>query len=127
MLKKNKLPDTLVKIPLIFFPSLQSSRARHRVQIFKSPGRVHDCTVSDIKCTPAGRGGGGEESGHLFFQRESPGGCWGNWLQTWSGEANNRFRNKKKTSVSFTHTRQRSCFQSNEREMAFIRTKMSPL
>lgn len=60
------LPDTFVKIPLIFFPSLLSSRACHCVQEFKSPGRIHDCPVSDIKCTPVGRGGGGDESRHLF-------------------------------------------------------------
>ncbi len=56
------------KIPLIFFPSLLSSRACHRVQVFKSPGRVHDCTVcfwyQMYSC--CGRGGGGEESRRPF-------------------------------------------------------------
>lgn len=38
------LPDTFVrrkKNPLIFSPSLLSSRVCHRVQKFKSPGRIH--------------------------------------------------------------------------------------
>ena len=89
------LPDTFVKIPLIFCPSSLSGRACHRVREFKSPGRIHDCTVSVIKRTPAGRGGGGEGSRHLFFQRETPGGCRRNGHQSRSAEAISVFRNNK--------------------------------
>lgn len=54
------LPDTSVNFPPIVFPSLKSRGACHRVREFKSPARVHNCTVS--VCSPAERGGGGEES-----------------------------------------------------------------
>ena len=66
-----------------------------------------------------------EENPGTFFQRESQGRFSWNWHQTWSGQANNRFRNTK-MSVSFTHMRQKYSLQSNRSELTFIHKKMSP-
>lgn len=117
----NKIPDTSDKIPLIFFPSLLSSRACHRVQEFKSPARVHNCTVPNIKCTP-GRGGGGEESRDFYFQGHS-----GKILvklakNNSSGQANNCFLPKKQ-SVFFPPTQLLSSLQHEESEIVFIPKK----
>lgn len=59
----SKLPDIFVEFPAIVCPSLLPQRRWHRVQEFKSPGWVHDCTVA--VCTPAERGGGEINPGTL--------------------------------------------------------------